>query len=258
MFYFTSDEDEGLITRKMEVEEDIRSLDTIIFAETKAISLMIGVPQEIELILNNIQLPRVEELDEISFDTFIFRALDNAPELNQYKYIKESLRFIRKEAYFSFMGSSTTARAAGGGVFNNIPIQDGFGFGLGSTIRIAKSESRILDINAKATKEVIKKNLYNLVYNFNSYIQNIENQNERFTLAENNYETLRTQLVLGMNLDPIQMLTTIDNLFDASLSSVNYKYEVVNTIEKLKRSIFNGDYSKKEGMLESVILGEVK
>ncbi len=244
--------------RKMEVEEDIRSLDTIIFAETKAISLMIGVPQEIELILNNIQLPRVEELDEISFDTFIFRALDNAPELNQYKYIKESLRFIRKEAYFSFMGSSTTARAAGGGVFNNIPIQDGFGFGLGSTIRIAKSESRILDINAKATKEVIKKNLYNLVYNFNSYIQNIENQNERFTLAENNYETLRTQLVLGMNLDPIQMLTTIDNLFDASLSSVNYKYEVVNTIEKLKRSIFNGDYSKKEGMLESVILGEVK
>lgn len=244
--------------RKMEVEEDIRSLDTIIFAETKAISLMIGVPQEIELILKDIQLPRVEELDEISFDTFIFRALDNAPELNQYTYIKESLRFIRKEAYFSFMGSSTTARAAGGGVFNNIPIQDGFGFGLGSTIRIAKSESRILDINAKATKEVIKKNLYNLVYNFNSYIQNIENQNERFGLAESNYETLRTQLVLGMNLDPIQMLTIIDNLFDASLSRANYKYEVVNTIEKLKRSIFNGDYSKKEGMLESVILGEVK
>jgi hypothetical protein len=244
--------------REMEIEEDIRSLNTIIFAETKAISLMIGVPQEIELTLESIELPKIEELNEISFDTFVFRALDNAPELNQYAYIKESLRFIRKEAYFSFMGSSTTARAAGGGAFNNIPIQDGFGFGLGSTIRIAKSESRILDINAKATKEVIKKNLYNLVYNFNSYIQNIENQNERFGLATDNYENLRTQLVLGMNLDPIQMLTIIDNLFDASLSLVNYKYEVVNTVEKLKRSIFNGDYSKKEGMLESVTQGEVK
>jgi outer membrane protein TolC len=242
--------------RQLEIQEDIRSMENIVFSEVKALSYLIGLPQEEQLALKEIDLPNVEELQTISFDTFVFRAIDNAPELNQYAYIKESLRFVRKEVYFSFLGASTTARGAGGGVFNNIPIQDGLGFGMGSSLRIARSEGRILDINANATKEVIKKNLYNLVYNFNSYVDNIDNQNKRFGLAQNNYEAIRTQLVLGMNLDPIEMLKTIDNLFDASISLINYKFEVVNTMEKLKRSIFNGDYSKKEGKLELVIKGE--
>lgn len=241
--------------RKLELAEDIRSLKTLVYEENKAMSYLMGIPQEADLKMVKIGLPQVEDLRPISFDTFIFRAMDNAPELNQYKYIKESLRFIKKEAYFSFLGSSTTARGAAGGIFNNIPLQDGLGFGLGSSLRITKSQSHIIDLNANATKEVIKKNLYNLVNNFNSYIENIENQNERFKLATDNYETVKTQLVLGMNIDPLEMLTSIENLFDASISLINYKYEVVNTMEKLKRSIFNGDYSKKEGKLEAVING---
>ncbi len=238
--------------RKLEIEEDIRLLDSLVYEEIKAMSYLMGIPQEIDLKLENIVLPVVEDLNPISFDTFVFRAMDNAPELNQYAYIKEALKYVRKEAYFSFLGASTTSRGAGGGVFNNIPLQDGLGFGLGSSVRITRSEGKILDINAEATKEVIKKNLYNLVYNFNSYIKNIDNQNERFQLAQENYETVKTQLILGMNVDPLEMLTSIDNLFDASISLENYKYEVVNTIEKLKRSIFNGDYTKKEGKLEDV------
>lgn len=241
--------------RKLELAEDIRSLNTLVYEENKAMSYLMGVPQEVDLKMVKINLPQVEDLKRISFDTFIFRAMDNAPELNQYQYIKESLKFIKKEAYFSFLGSSTTARGAAGGIFNNIPLQDGLGFGLGSSLRITKSQGHIIDLNANATKEVIKKNLYNLVNNFNSYIKNIENQNERFKLATDNYETVKSQLILGMNIDPLEMLTSIENLFDASISLTNYKYEVVNTMEKLKRSIFNGDYSKREGKLEAVING---
>lgn len=241
--------------RSLEVKEDIRSLENLVYEETKGLSYLMGIPQEDSIFLKNIELPTVEDLQPISFDTFIFRALDNAPEINQYGYIKEALKYTRKEIYFSFLGSSTTARGSSGGVFNNIPIQDGLGFGLGSSLRISRSEEYILDINEKATKEVIKKSLYVLVNNFNSYIENIENQNKRFQLAQENYEVIKTQLILGMNLDPIEMLESIQNLFDASISLVNYKYEVVNTIEKIKRSIFNDDYSKKEGKLESLLEG---
>lgn len=239
--------------RKLELEEDARSLDTMIFEEKKALSFMMGIPQEDNLKLKPMLLPSVSKLDKISFDTFIFRALDNAPEINQYQYIKSALRFLKKEAFFSFLGSSTTARSAGGGVFNQIPLQDGLGFGLGSTIRIAQSEEKVLDLNVQATKEVIKKNLYNLVYNFNSYVENVENQQSRFKLAHENYEIIRTQLVLGQVLDPLEILTSIENLFDSSISLTNYKYEVVTTMEKLRRSIFNGDYSKKEGKLELLL-----
>ena len=243
--------------RRLELAEDIRSLKALVYEEVKAISYLMGIPVEDDLKLVSIDLPQVENLKPISFDTFVFRALDNAPEINQFRYIKNSLKYIRKEAYFTFLGSSTTARSASGGVFNNIPLQDGLGFGLGSSLRISASQGHIIDLNEKATKEVIKKNLYNLVNNFNSYVDNIDNQNKRFQLAQENYESIKTQLILGMNIDPLEMLTSIENVFDASISLTNYKYEVVNTIEKLKRSIFNGDYSKKEGKLES-ILSEVK
>jgi outer membrane protein TolC len=241
--------------RKLEIEEDLRSLDTLIFEEKKALSLLMGIDQEKEVEFIPVVLPSVEDLSKISFDTFVFRALDNAPELNQYNYIKSSLRYIKKEAYFTFLGSSTTARSSAGGVFNNIPLQDGLGFGMSSTLRIAASEGKMLDINIKATKEVIKKNLYNLVYNFNSYIDNIDNQNKRLQLATENYNIIKTQLILGAHIDPLEMLTSIENLFDASISLVNYKYEVVNTMEKLKRSIFNGDYTKKEGKLDDLLKG---
>ncbi len=241
--------------RKLEVQEDIRSLETLVFEETKALTLLMGLPQETKLRLQSIQLPNVEDLSAISFDTFIFRAIDNAPEINQYIYVKEALKYVKKEAYFSFLGSSTTSRGISSGVFNNIPIQDGLGFGLGSSIRISKSEGQIIDINKQATTEVIKKSLYVLVNNFNSYIENIDNQNERFKLAEENYEVVKTQLILGMSLDPIEILESIQNLFDVSISLTNYKYEVVNTMEKIKRSIFNEDYSKKEGRLETLLEG---
>lgn len=244
--------------RELEISEDIRSLETLVNQETKAMSYLMGIPQEVDFKFKSITLPKIEDLSPISFDTFIFRAIDNAPELNQYVYIKESLKYVKREAYFSFLGLSTTSLGAGGGVFNNIPLQDGLGFGLGSSLRITKSQGHIIDINANATKEVIKKNLYNLVFNFNSFIENIENQNERFILAQDNFEIVKTQLTLGVNIDPLEMLTSIDNLFDASISLKNYKYEVVGTIEKLKRSIFNDDYSKREGKLESVLSGSVQ
>lgn len=241
--------------RELEVAEDIRSVEVLVHDEKKAISFLMGIPQETSVEFLPLSLPRVEELEKISFETFVFRALDNAPEINQYKYIKQSLKYLRGEVYFSFLGSSTTARSAAGGVFNGIPIQDGLGFGMGSSLRIARSQGHIIDLNSRATKEVIKKNLYNLVYNFNSFIDNIENQNKRFQLALDNYEIVKTQILLGMRIDPLEILTSIDNLFDASISLRNYKYEIVTTMEKLKRSIFNGDYSKRESMLEQLLSG---
>jgi outer membrane protein TolC len=241
--------------RSLEVSEDIRSLENLVYEEKKGLSFLMGIPQEDKILLKSINLPSVEEMEPISFDTFIFRALDNAPEINQYEYIKEALNHTRKEVYFSFLGSSSTARGLSGGIFDSIPIQDGLGFGLSSSLRISRSEREILEISQKATSEVIKKSLYVLVNSFNSYVENIDNQNNRFQLAQENHQIIKTQLALGMNLDPLEMLESIQNLFDASVSLVNYKYDVVTTMEKVKRTIFNEDYSKIEGKLENVLQG---
>lgn len=237
--------------KKLEIEEDIRSLENLVFEEKKALAYLMGLEQEDDVSLVRIQLPQVEKLEPLQFDTFVFRALDSAPELAQYKYLKEALKYTRREVTFSFLGASSNSQ----GMFNNIPVQDGLGFGAASSIRISNSESHILDINKESTEEVLKKSLYNLINNFNSYLSNIENQNERRRLAGANYETLRSHLALGMHVDPLQMLESVENEFDASISLVNYKYEVVTTMERLTRMIFNGDYNKKESKLENLLTG---
>lgn len=237
--------------KKLEIQEDIRALENLVFEEKKALAYLLGVDQEQDLSLERISLPEVEKLEPLQFDTFVFRALDSAPELTQYKYLKEALNYTRKEVTFSFLGASSNSQ----GMFNNIPVQDGLGFGAASSIRISNSESHILDINKESTEEVLKKSLYNLVNNFNSYLDNIENQTSRRRLAGENYQTLRSHLALGMDIDPLEMLKSVENEFDASISLVNYKYEVVTTMERLKRMIFNGDYNKKESKLDSLLTG---
>ncbi len=235
--------------KSIEINEDIRKLSNLVFEEKKALSYLMGINQEEELTLKKIELPKVEELSRLKFDTFVFKALDAAPEITQYKYLKEALRYTRRYVYFSFLGGSSNSQ----GIFNNIPVQDGLGFGAASSIRISNSESHILDLNKESTKEVLKKSLYNLVNNFNSYIDNIENQTQRRGLARENYEALRNNLAMGLDIDPLEMLESVQNEFDASISLVHYQYGVVTTMERLKRMIFNGDYSKKESKLADLL-----
>lgn len=241
--------------RKLELEEDLRVVENVVFEERKALGLLLAMPQEKEVNLMPIELPVVEDLTPLKFDTFVFRALDNAPEIIQYKYLNGALDYVRREITFSFLGASTISQSSGGGVFSHIPIQDGLGFGMTSSLRISRSEREILKINKEATGEVIKKNLYLLVNNYNSFIANINNQKERYELAQSNYEVMRSQLLLGMNVDPIAMMTTLENLFDAKITIANYKYEVVTVMEKIRRIIFDGDYTKKETQLEDLIHG---
>jgi hypothetical protein len=239
--------------RELQISDDLRIMNNLIFEEKKALSFMMGIDQEIDIEMSKVVLPDVDNLKPIKFDTFVFRALNSSPELKQFDYILNALQFMKKEVWFSFLGASSASRGINGGIFDHIPMQSGLGFGASSSIRIAKSESKIINLNKKATEEVIKRSLYNLVQTYNSYIENVDNQNSRYRLAESNYEMIKSQLILGVNLDPLEILESITNLLDVEISLFNYKYDVMMTSERLTRIIFNGDYNKKDVMLEEVL-----
>lgn len=239
--------------RKLQFSEDLRLLSNLVFEEKKALAYMMGIPQEDEVILTSVELPKITDLEPIKFETFIFRALNSSPEINQYQYIQNALKYVRSEIWFSFLGASSASVGVYGGIFDNIPVQDGLGFGAGPALRIASSENKILQIRKEATAEVIKKNLFTLINNYNSYIENIENQNERYRLAEENHKLIKAQLIMGQRVDPLEILESITNLLNVKLSLYNYKYDALASIEKLKRMIFNGDYSKLESTLEEVL-----
>lgn len=233
----------------IQVKEDIRSLENLVFEEKKALAYLMGIDQSDDLDLQLINLPRVKDLPLLDFNTFVFKALSSSPEISQYKYLKDALKYTRRSVYFSFLGASSNSQS----YFSNIPVQDGLGFGAASSIRISRAEAHVLDLNEQATIEVIKKSLYNIVNNYNSYVANIENQTKRRNLAKQNYEALRSSLDMGLDIKPLEMLESIQNEFDASISLVNYQYGVVTTMERLKRMVFNGDYIKAESKLTDLL-----
>ena len=160
--------------RKLEIEDDLRVMDNVIHEETRAISFLVGIDQNTNVQLSPVKLPDIAKLKPLDIKQFYYRALGYSPEINQYGYISKALKYVKKEINFSFLGASSVARSAGMGAFDHIPIQDGLGFGRSSSLKITKSEGKILEINKTATKEFIKKNLYILVNNFNSYLKNIK------------------------------------------------------------------------------------
>lgn len=244
--------------RKLEVEDDLRIMDNVIHEEVRAISFLVGVDQDTNVQLSPIQLPDIEKLKPLDIKQFYYRALGYSPEVNQYAYISSALKYVKKEINFTFLGTSSIARSAGMGAFDHIPIQDGLGFERSSSLKITKSEGQILEINKTAAMEVIKKNLYILINNFNSYLQNIENPKERLEIAEANFDHLKSQLILGQDIAPMEILESIEATLEAKMAIEGYRYGVVNILEKLQRMIFNGDYESKEVKLDLLLTGGLK
>lgn len=235
-----------LEVRRLQILEDKRSLESIIFEERKSLAYLMGVPQEKSIELKEVPFLDSEELKEISPDTYMLNAVETSPEIAQYIRLKDALKFTRKKAYFSFMGASSISASLPGGAFSHIPVQDGLGFGMSSTVRISRSEGHILDLNKEATAEVIKKGVYVTTNLFNSYVFNYENQAERLKFSTENYQLVKSHFILGNNISPLELLTAIENTFEASFSFLNYKYELLNLKEKIERYTFTHAYSDGE------------
>ena len=111
--------------RKLHLSEDLRVLDNLVFEEHKALAFIMGIDQDVELSLESIELPNIEDLKPIQYETFVFRAISSSPEIAQFEHIQKGLKYIKKEVWFSFLGASSASRGINGGVFDHIPIQDG-------------------------------------------------------------------------------------------------------------------------------------
>ena len=150
---------------------------------------------------------------------------------------------MRGQINFSILGTSTFSMGEGNGVFDHIPIQDGLGFGMGASIRISKSEGRILKTQLKGTIETIKRQVNVLVKEYNSLIHNYTITQERIELANSNYEAMMSHIPIGGTLNVMEMVEILDNLYASKILLLSYQFRFSDLVEKIKRITFSGDYS---------------
>jgi outer membrane protein TolC len=228
--------------RYLALLEDERLVRNMVFNEKKEFQYIAGINNEEEISLVAPALPDVADSKPIEFSKVIFKVMEASPEVAQFEHLANSLSQVKGQIYFNVLGVSSFSAGQGGGTFDNIPIQDGLGFGLGASVRIAKSEGRILKIQIKATIETLKKEVNLLVNEYNSLISNYDIASERISLSQQNFQNMMSYLSLGGKISALEMMEILDNLYSSHLVLLAYQYRFASLVEKLKRMTFSDDY----------------
>lgn len=227
--------------RHLALTEDTRNLKNLTFNETKELQYLTGIGNELDVEIVPPTLPKLEDAEKVDFSKIIFKVIEASPEAKQFEHMFNALGKVKGEIYFNVLGTSTYS--AGNGAFDNIPIQDGLGFGLGSSLRISKSEGRILKIQLEATIETLKRQANLVVNEHNSLIENFDITNQRITLAESNYRAMIDHISIGGEIDALEMTEILDNLYASKILLLSYQLRYSDLVEKLKRMTFSGDYA---------------
>lgn len=229
--------------RLLALEEDKRALDVIMNEDRGILAVMLGYPGNTDLKLKPVALPEFEKLPPIQYEDFEYRVLDLAPEYKQFEYLVRASEKVKKERIFSFLGGSSRSRGIMGGVFDNLPSQDGLGFGLGASVRIVKSQKRILELQARGVQETLRRTLKLLVDNYNLDLENYQNLKKRVALTEEINTRLKDRIRLGRNVPPVELIEASRNHIQAEIAFFAVQYRFMSNAEKLARLLFDGDYT---------------
>ena len=200
----------------------------------------------------SIPMPDFEKLQPLDYTDFEYRVIDSSPELRQFDYFISASDSVRKEVIYSFLGTSNMSRGSAGGVFDNIPIQDGLGFSLPASMRIASAQKEILKVQKRGIEETVKRHLKLLVSNYNSDILNYTNLKRRVELTAATNEQLFERLRLGYDVDMLTLIESSKNHIQADTAFFAVQFRFVTNEDKLARLIFHGDYTKQPIVIESL------
>ena len=238
--------------RLLSLQEDLRQLEVLIGEEESLLSYMMGYEASVAVTPAAIPMPNFDAMQPLDYEDFVFRAVDSAPEIRQFDHFISASDSVRKEVIYSFLGTSSVSRGVGGGVFDNIPIQDGLGFAAPASMRIASAQKEILKVQRQGIAETIKRNLRLLVKQYNLDLESYANLKRRVELTVASNEQLFERISLGQEVDILDLIEASRNHIQADTSYFAIKYRFLTNEDKLARLIFHGDYSMKPVLIQSL------
>lgn len=230
--------------RLLSLDEDARALQVLINEEQSLLAFMMGYPVGTRLKAKAVKLPDYDSLELLNYEDFVFRATDTSPEIKQFDYLIEASQYARREVKYSFLGASSISRGLTGGVFDDLPVQAGLGFGTGASLRIVRAQKEILRVQRDAVAETVRRHLKLLVDNYNLDVNNYHNYNERVKLAKKSLNNLYKRIRFGEEVTSLELIEASRNHIDADTALYAVMYRFLSSEDKLSRMIFHGDYSK--------------
>lgn len=229
--------------RLLALDEDSRALEVLIAEEESLLAFMMGFETGTRLRAKQVKMPDYDSLEPLSYEDFVFRATDVSPEIRQFDYLIEASQYVKKEIRYSFLGSSSMSRGLTGGVFDELPMQNGLGFGASASLRIVKAQKEILRVQQEAVRETVKRHLALLIGNYNLDVSNYRNYKKRVQLAKSSLRNLYQRIQFGEEVDSLDLVEASRNHIEADTAMYAVMYRFLSSEDKLARMIFHGDYS---------------
>lgn len=238
--------------RLLALDEDLRALEVLVAEEESLLAFMMGYPTGTRLKVVAIEMPDYDSLEHLVYEDFEFRAVDVSPEVNQFEHIINAAAYAKKEVTYAFLGSSSVSRSINGGIFDNLPVQNGLGFGTGASLRIIRTQKEILKVQKKGIEETVRRSLKLLVNNYNLDVDNYFNLKSRVALSKDSLKQIYQRIQFGENIDSLQLIESSRNLIEAETALFGVMFRFLNSEDKLSRLIFHGDYSKAKDALKRI------
>lgn len=238
--------------RSLALLDDKRALESLVAEERGLLSYMMALPENVHIRPQQVEVPNFEQMLPLVYDDFEFRAVDSAPEIRQFDHFISASDSVRQETLYSFLGTSTLSRGAAGGVFDNLPRQQGLGFGTPASVRIVSAQKEIMRTQRRGIEETIKRQLRLLITNYNMDLENYTNLKRRLDLTCAANTQLYERLQLGHDVDAIELIESSRNHIQADTAYFAVQYRFITNEDKLARLIFHGDYSRRPVTIESV------
>lgn len=243
-----------MFLRQLALESDFNSLRLNVQRNSLELSLGLGVTDAdtAEKITGDIYLepPRIDpdlvdkDWNRIleSHGLFSLRARAQAFELRQLEALKKASEKNLASLSYLVLGVSPLARGVGGEFFDSLPIQDGLGFGLKGTRRIAKLNQSILGIQVGMVEKVIQRQIKQLL----TELAQDQQSRQRLNLAvEKAQERLNFYLndPSGLPLDTMLVVDASRVLVDSRRRLAMVESRMMSNLEKWKRLLVLPPYN---------------
>lgn len=235
--------------RQLSVQEEVRGLEKVIQDNRSQLAYMLGFPGNDEAVPTQIRYLDPRDAKPIAYSDYEERLIGSAFELRQYDALLKAADKVKKGRYFNFLGTSSLSRSAAGSVFDGLPQQDGLGFGLGPSVRIVKSEKKILEIQREAVRETLKKNLKVLVESFNLDLLSREDAMKRVEKTNSIWKLLTDRARLGANVGVFELVEASRNRVEAISAYHAIETRLLLGFDRLNRLMYWDAYRVAEGPL---------
>ena len=228
--------------RLLALEEDARALQMLIVEESGLLAYMMGYGVTTILEVEEIPMPNFDSFVPLAYESYEQKVLAYSPELKQYDFIIAASKYIKRTAQFSLFGVTDKSRGTTNGIFDDVPIQDGLGFGTPASIQVAKSKTEMLKVQKQGAEETLKRQLKLLVTNYNLDIENYKGLKRRVELTKQSADSLLSRMRLGEDIDTLQLVEASRNHVQADSALFGAQFRFLINRDKFDRLTFQGDY----------------